>query len=781
MPGKQEIDLRSSKRNAAHFSRIAFALAVVLPNPAIADDLVIGGPTSLTNGGFTIDGNDTLIVTGLGSITPPSGSPGIASAGGNNILRNDGGVATAGDSAAGIDNSTSSQSQLTNNGSISTIGHLSYGIANRNSDNSSIVNNGSVSTAGISSNGIFNDFSLSSPILNQGEVKTGGSFAHAIFNNFSSGSSITNTGVISTEGFNASGIWNNNSDDSPVANAGSITTNNDNSHGIWNSSSTRSPTTNSGSIRTTGDHSYGIWNNLVTDGSPVSNSGSIVTTNSFAHGIWNNYSNGSPITSSGSIRTGGNLSHGIWSANSTNSAVTVSGRVIASHTNADAIRMDDADGILNLDAPAYLGGAINFLAPTTVNLKTGPSHSVAWDLSLGSMVGGDPASISGPVPWFYDSSTKVFATYDPSGLAGAVNSLADMTGQLSQVGRSALVRPDKAMAGAGTVSGFAASTVLLRNSDDEPDITDRPADESMDEVLGTYAAGLDALGRIYNPAPGRFWVTHFGGMFEHDGDGSTVLDQEFRQAGFAAGYSWQQSASLMLGVMAGYLTTDLGVESRWAPSHDIESEGWFAGLFGKQDAGAYRIDFGITGGILSHDHSRFINDNTAISGGSTLGRDGADASYNSWFLAPEIGIATDLSQGNGVTVTPSARIRYSMQSIDGFAESGSTAAARVDARDLGMVEASAEIAATKILDFGSVTGRLGYLMRSNTGDEAVSISMLGITNSVGFGDTDSNAAYLGLGATFDLTANSSLVLEGQGYFSGGIGGYQGMARLAISF
>ena len=54
MPGKQEIDLRSSKRNAAHFSRIAFALAVVLPNPAIADDLVIGGPTSLTNGGFTI-------------------------------------------------------------------------------------------------------------------------------------------------------------------------------------------------------------------------------------------------------------------------------------------------------------------------------------------------------------------------------------------------------------------------------------------------------------------------------------------------------------------------------------------------------------------------------------------------------------------------------------------------------------------------------------------------------------------------------------------------------
>ena len=59
--------------------------------------------------------------------------------------------------------------------------------------------------------------------------------------------------------------------------------------------------------------------------------------------------------------------------------------------------------------------------------------------------------------------------------------------------------------------------------------------------------------------------------------------------------------------------------------------------------------------------------------------------------------------------------------------------------------------------------------------------MLGITQSVGFGDTDSNAAYLGVEADIEITTAMKLVIGGQGFFGGQMQGYQGLARLVASF
>ena len=61
------------------------------------------------------------------------------------------------------------------------------------------------------------------------------------------------------------------------------------------------------------------------------------------------------------------------------------------------------------------------------------------------------------------------------------------------------------------------------------------------------------------------------------------------------------------------------------------------------------------------------------------------------------------------------------------------------------------------------------------------IKMIGERNSVDFGETDSHAAYLGLIADIDIGPNADLVLDGQGYFSGDIDGYQGIIKLAVSF
>ncbi|MGI9365175.1 MAG: autotransporter outer membrane beta-barrel domain-containing protein [Rhizobiaceae bacterium] len=367
-----------------------------------------------------------------------------------------------------------------------------------------------------------------------------------------------------------------------------------------------------------------------------------------------------------------------------------------------------------------------------------------WDLSNGDMFGGDPASISGPVPWFYNSTTKQFATFDPSGLAGTVNQLGDMTNLLSMVGRN----------GPGSGDG---------NGGSGEDITSN--------AWATTSPAADGLGYL--------WTAGFGSTMDHDGD-LTTLDQETSLTGAAAGYRWQQAADLQFNVMAGYIQGEIKADSPYVRSQNIETDGWFAGVYGQQDLNGFTIDFGVVSGWLSSDSTRFVNDNLELTNGLTLGQSLALASYNSWFIAPEFGVAMDFDM-EGVVYTPSARVRYSMQEIDGYAETGSNSNADVGARSIGVFEANVEMAATKRVNFGSLTGRAGYMFRNSNGDDAASISMLGITQSVGFGDSDASAAYLGVEADIEITPDMKLVIGGQGFFGEEVQGYQGMTRFVASF
>lgn len=81
------------------------------------------------------------------------------------------------------------------------------------------------------------------------------------------------------------------------------------------------------------------------------------------------------------------------------------------------------------------------------------------------MAGGDPASISGDAPWFYNATTKQFATYDPSAFAGELDELGDMTSLLSRVGEDALGRNGDWVAGICDKLSRAGDGVLTQGRD----------------------------------------------------------------------------------------------------------------------------------------------------------------------------------------------------------------------------------------------------------------------------------------------------------------------------
>jgi hypothetical protein len=403
-----------------------------------------------------------------------------------------------------------------------------------------------------------------------------------------------------------------------------------------------------------------------------------------------------------------------------------------------AIDITGAGNTLNLRAPSFLAGRIDLgEGGNTVNITPGASHSVVWDFD-GVFTGGAP-NVTGATPFFFNAATGQFATLDTTSFAAAFDSLGDMTGLLSNVGREGL--SGRLSSGYGAAYGM--------------------KDGATGDQAAAYRQGL--------------WVTPFGGRFQHEG-GEATLGREITQTGVALGYRWEQHDGFGLGVMAGYAQDQSEAASRFAKSHDGEAGGGFAGVSARRQWGNLFLDFALTGGVMSHEQKRFINDNLAENG-----RAFAEASFDSHFLSPEAGLSMSFDAGNGFSLVPGGRIRYAAQWLDGYAESGSNGSATVDDRMIGLIEASAEIAAVQKLNFGSVTARLGILGRTSVGDDTVGVKVIKIDETAGFGAGNDIAGYTGLGASFDATETLKLQFDGQAIFGDEITGIQGQARITQRF
>lgn len=540
-----------------------------------------------------------------------------------------------------------------------------------------------------------------------------------------------------------------------VNNLGTIATGGAISFGVYNVGN-KFNILNNGLIRTNGFDSIGILN--VGSDATIVNAGTIKTLEQNAAGVFN-FGNDTTVSNRGTIWTQGSGATGI-SSDAANFVTTNTGRIIAERADAIQIGNNAANNIVTLGSAGYLGGKITFDAPTTLNIVTGASHSVLWQVPTANIAGGK-ANLSGSVPWFYNSTTGQFATFDPTGLTAGFNQFADTANTLAQLGRAGLAqargpgkRPAAALAftngRARSVAGFKA---LLG-----------------EEPLPEHRYGLQA---------GRFWITGFGSAASYGGD-DTTLQQRIDQAGAAIGYAWEQSADTRLGVMAGYLSGSITADSVWADAQDIDSHGVFAGLYGDRRFGPVTVGLGVSGGWQRNDSRRFINDNTAPSDGLTLGESSASASYGSWFFTPEAMLAAEMTiGGTGLVVTPTLRGRYGLTHIGGYREGGSKANAAVSAHSLGVLEADIELGVSR--DFGPATlsGRVGYLLRGSIGDDDVPVTLVGIPKSVGLGTTGLSAAFLGAALHLDLGPQASFTLDGQGTFSSVINAFQGMARFAI--
>ena len=426
---------------------------------------------------------------------------------------------------------------------------------------------------------------------------------------------------------------------------------------------------NSGTISALGANSTGVLIDINSIENTVNNSG-IISSEGFNAFLAVNGTNGTVLNNSGKIvNTGGNPS----------------------------ITFMANDSTLNLAAPSFIGGAMEFNF-TGVEITTGRSQSNLWDFSNGNP---SVSFVNGGVPYAWAGDK--FATIDPTALSAAPEMAAGLTSGVSE---------------------------LVRN----------------------------------NSEGGEFWLKSFGAYSQADANG-IYNDYYNFNAGIVGGVSAQINKDFYAGVTLGYGVSNLSVNSKWETSQTVNSKGVLGGFYAKSQIDNFFADFALIGGLMGNDSSRLVNDNLA-----TMGIDYANATYNSWFLAPELRIGVDIASDSDWTLTPSAFVRYSSQATDGYTETGSNANATIGARTTQALEGNVELAASTALESGTLTLAGGLDYRQNIGATTQNVTLLGQNLAMPLSTTSTIIGYASANASFDIGNNMNFDINSKAAF--GTNGYK---------